>query len=86
MRNLSEEQVILEVIQKHFKRTVDSAKLFGYDGGTGSLTSRRALELIRREIPEFSHLVWIPEMLKVAVLIHRAVQFDEPILLVGTTG
>lgn len=87
LRNPSEEMVILEVIQKHFKRKVDPANLFGQDGGRGSLTSRETLELVRGPIPEeFSHLVWTPELLRMAVLVHRAMSFDEPILLVGTTG
>ncbi len=87
LRNPSEELVILEVIQKHFKRTVEAAHLFGQDGGKGSLTSRRTLELVRDVIPdEFSHLVWIPELLRMAILVHRAMLFDEPVLLVGTTG
>ena len=87
LRNQLDEEVIQEVIQKHFKRTINSSVLFGHDGGNGSLTSRRTLQLLRQSPPHgFNHLVWIPELLKMAVLLHRALQFDEPVLLVGNTG
>ena len=87
LRNRLDEEVIQEVIQKHFKRTINSAVLFGHDGGDGSLTSRQTLQLLRQSPPHgFNHLVWIPELLKMAVLLHRALQFDEPVILVGNTG
>lgn len=87
LRNPLEEVVIQEVIQKHFKRTITPSILFGHDGGKGSLTSRQTLQLLREPLPQdFNHLVWTPELLKMAVLLHRALQFDEPVLLVGNTG
>jgi midasin len=86
-RNSAEEAVILEVISKHFKRTVTPSRLFGYDGGVGSLASKQTLEVIKVPLPsEFCHLVWTPELLRMAVLVHRATQFKEPVLLVGNTG
>ena len=85
--NRLDEEVIQEVIQKHFKRTINPSVLFGHDGGDGSLTSRPTLQLLRQSPPHgFNHLVWIPELLKMAILLHRALQFDEPVLLVGNTG
>lgn len=87
LRNPSEEVVILETIKKHFKRTVNPSMLFGYDGEMGSLASEQTLQLLLGCVPEgFTHLVWTPELLKMAVLAHRAVLFDEPVLLVGNTG
>ena len=86
-RNPSEEKVILEVISKNFKRTVTPSKLFGYDGGVGSLASQQILEAIKVPLPsEFHHLVWTPELLRMAILVHRAMQFKEPVLLIGNTG
>ena len=87
LRNPVEEVVIQEVIQKHFKRPLTPSLLFGHDGGEGSLTSKQTLQLLKGPPPQdFSHLVWTPELLKMAVLLYRALQFDEPVLLVGNTG
>ena len=87
LRTRLDEEVIQEVIQKHFKRAINPLVLFGHDGGDGSLTSSQTLQLLRQSpLHGFNHLVWIPELLKMAVLLHRALQFDEPVLLVGNTG
>ena len=87
LRESQEQEIILEVLQKHFKRTVDPMKLFGLDGGSGSLASKDSLHLLKQTLPEkFTHLVWTDELLKNAVLLCRAVHFDEPVLLVGNTG
>ena len=87
MRSHQEEATILEVIQKHFKCAVSPAKLFGLDGGNGSCASQLAFRDLQKQLPHnFRHLVLTPEFLRVAVLVHRALQFDEPVLLVGNTG
>ena len=85
LRNQQEEKVILEVIQKHFKKTLDASALF--DSASGGLATRGSLELLTGPLPKgFQHLVWTPEILRMGVLVHRAIQFDEPVLLVGNTG
>lgn len=82
-----DQAVVQEVIEKHFKRQLDPAALFGVDGGEGSAASRGCLASLRTILPEgFTHLVWTDELLKVAVLLVRCLQFDEPVLLVGNTG
>ena len=87
LRNIEEQSTILEVVQKHFKRVIDPLKLFGLDGGVGSLASHHTFSLIRSTLPsDFQHLVWTDELQRMAVLVHRAIQFDEPVLLVGATG
>ena len=84
LREAADEQVVLDVIQMHFKRRVQPQQLFGQDGG---LASRDCLQLLCSPLPEaFSHLVWTAELLRMAVLAYRAVSFDEPVLLVGNTG
>ena len=35
---------------------------------------------------EFDHLVWTRNLQRMAVLVGRALQFGEPVLLVGETG
>ena len=87
LREKGDEQVVLDVIQRHFKRTVDPSQLFGLTGGQGSLASEDCLQLLQSPLPEeFSHLVWTSELLRMAVLAFRALRFDEPVLLVGETG
>ena len=87
LREVGDEQVVLDVIQKHFKRRVQPLQLFGQDGGQGSLASHDCLQVLRTTLPAaFSHLVWTAELLRMAVLTYRAISFDEPVLLVGNTG
>ena len=87
LRNVNERQIISEVIQKYFKRYVGDEQLFGFDGGEGGLTTRPILKLLHSQsLSDFSHLVWTRELIQMAVLVYRAVQFDEPVLLVGSTG
>jgi midasin len=87
LREVGDEQVVLDVIHKHFKRRVQPLQLFGQDGGQGSLASHDCLQVLRTTLPEaFSHLVWTAELLRMAVLTYRAISFDEPVLLVGNTG
>jgi midasin (ATPase involved in ribosome maturation) len=87
LRDISERQLISEVINKHFKRDVNVEQLFGFDGGQGGITTRKLLELLlSHSLDEFSHLVWTNEFVQMAVLVYRAVQFNEPVLLVGNTG
>lgn len=87
LRELCDEQVVLDVIQKHIKRKVQPRQLFGQDGGQGSLVSQDCLKLLQTTLPDgFNHLVWTEELLRIAVLTYRAVSFDEPVLLVGNTG
>ena len=87
MRDINERQLISEVINKHFKRDVNVEQLLGFDGSEGGVTTRKILKLLQsHSVDEFSHLVWTKELLQMAVLVYRAVQFNEPVLLVGNTG
>ena len=43
-------------------------------------------EVINHKCEEFAHIVWTREMKRLAVLVGRAIQFSEPVLLVGETG
>ena len=87
LRDVSERQIVSEVIKEHFKRDVSDEQLFGFDGSEGGVTTRKILKLLRsHSLDEFSHLVWTNELVQMAVLAYRAVQFNEPVLLVGNTG
>lgn len=87
LRESRDQDIVLDVIAKHFKRTVDPRVLFGLDGGEGGVATRHVLSKLRCVLPEgFGHLVWTKELLKMAVLVYRCLEFDEPVLLVGNTG
>lgn len=87
LRNNSEVTTIIAVLEKHFKRIIDPGKLFGLDEGEGSLASQQTFNLIKSTLPaDFQHIVWTDELQRMIILVHRAMQFDEPVLLVGSTG
>ena len=87
LRDASDRQVISEVISKNFKRNVSDDHLFGFDGCGGSLTTQEILKSLHsHSLSEFSHLVWTKELMQMAILVYRAISFNEPVLLVGNTG
>lgn len=86
LRNEDEVLVIKEVIEKQFKRVVDPNRLFGLSSNDG-LTTSSSVDILKSRLPDgFEHIVWTPELMRMGVLVHRAVMFQEPVLLVGNTG
>ena len=84
LRSKVEEDVIVEVISKHFKKSVDPATLFTSPGG---LATAECLNALIGPLHEgFQHLYWTPGLLRTAILLYRAIQFDEPTLMIGATG
>lgn len=87
-RNPSECKVIQEVVELHMKRKLVPDMLFGdasvqrHSTGTASLMA----EVITASLEGFKHIVWTHSMRRLAVLAGRALQFGEPVLLVGETG
>ena len=87
-RNPSECIVIQEVIEQHMKRKLDPDSLFGYPSlqrhshGISSLME----QVTTVPLEGFKHIVWTYSMRRLAVLAGRALQFGEPVLLVGETG
>lgn len=87
-RNPLECKVIQEVIEIHMKRKLDSDMLFGdatvkkhSTGLSGFMT-----DVTTASLEGFKHIVWTYNMRRLAVLAGRALQFGEPVLLVGETG
>ena len=86
VRKAEECDVIREVLEKHIKRKVDPNLLFSLDSKT-SPTTRQLLEQVTVASPAgFEHVVWTYSMRRMAVLVGQALQFGEPVLLVGETG
>ncbi len=87
-RNAQETLVVQEVIEKHMKRKINVNCLFGHPSTTklSSCSEKILSELINNCPQEFGHVVFTYNMRRLAVLVARALQFNEPILLVGETG
>lgn len=87
-RKPSECKVIQEVIELHMKRKIDIDLLFGdpslrnLSPGICSLMT----QITTASLEGFGHIVWTHSMRRLAVLAGRALQFGEPVLLVGETG
>uniref|UniRef100_A0A8C4LI47 Midasin n=1 Tax=Equus asinus asinus TaxID=83772 RepID=A0A8C4LI47_EQUAS len=73
VRKQEEVDVIREVLQKHFKKKLCPQSLFSKEN-TSTLESK------------FNHIVWTEGMRRLAMLVGRALEFGEPVLLVGDTG
>ncbi|XP_028296182.1 midasin isoform X2 [Gouania willdenowi] len=84
VRKPEEEALILSILNKHFKRTVNPETLF-----SASQVSKQFspfIDSIAGVPEEFRHVVWTDGMRRLAVLVGRALHFGESVLLVGDTG
>ncbi|XP_074625737.1 midasin-like [Acropora palmata] len=87
-RNPSECAVIQEVIELHMKRKINLDLLFG-DPSSVQLSpgiSELITQVTTSSLEGFEHIVWTHSMRRLAILAGRALQFGEPVLLVGETG
>ena len=102
VRKPEETAVIQEVIEKHFKQCkVNPERLFNLSPHTSptvlallqavvsqsaSSSSPSSSSSSSAGVAGFEHIVWTHSMRRLVVLIGQAIQFGEPILLVGDTG
>ena len=77
---------IIEVLKKHLKRDVSPDALFSLSEKTSTVTKPILESLLSKKIPGFEHIVWTYQMRKMAVLLSKACDFKEPVLLIGETG
>ncbi|XP_060907246.1 midasin [Labrus mixtus] len=84
VRKPEEESVILSILQKHFKRTVNPENLFSKKQVNNQFSP--FIDSIAGVPEEFRHVVWTHSMRRLAVLVGRALRFGESVLLVGDTG
>ncbi|XP_076652583.1 midasin [Halictus rubicundus] len=77
---------IVQVLKKHLKRDVDPDSLFSLSDKTSPVTKPILESLLSKKIPGFEHIVWTFPMRKMAVLLTKACDFKEPVLLIGETG
>ena len=93
VRKDEDAQIIRQVLEKHFKTSVDPDRLFTLSDHTSPVT-RPILEALYsdRGVVQaaagagFDHLVWTFALRRLAVLVGHAMRFVEPILMVGDTG
>ena len=95
VRKPEEAAVIQEVIEKHFKQCkVNPACLFSLSPHTSptvlallqAVVGQSSSPHLSAGVGGFEHVVWTQGMRRLAVLIGQAIQFGEPVLLVGDTG
>ncbi|CAK9810772.1 MDN1 [Anthophora quadrimaculata] len=77
---------IIQVLKKHLKRDIDPEALFSLSEKTSPVTRPILESLLSKKIPGFEHIVWTFQMRKMAVLLSKACDFKEPVLLIGETG
>ncbi|XP_066110370.1 midasin isoform X3 [Saccopteryx bilineata] len=84
VRKQEEVDVIQEVLEKHFKKKLCPQSLFSKENVL-KLLSKLSTQISTLE-SKVSHVVWTESMRRLAVLVGRALEFSEPVLLVGDTG
>ncbi|XP_042318311.1 midasin isoform X2 [Sceloporus undulatus] len=84
VRKQEEVDVIQMVIEKHFKRKLHPQHLFSEESVKKQLAKAPTWMSVMKD--KFSHVVWTQGMRRLAVLAGRALEFGEPVLLVGDTG
>ncbi|KAJ3654813.1 hypothetical protein Zmor_013972 [Zophobas morio] len=85
VRKEEEKKEIITVLQKHLKREVNPQNLFTLSDQTSPIT-KDILTKIYDNRDKFENIVWTYNMRQLAVLVAKAFQFKEPVLLVGETG
>ncbi|XP_035880357.1 midasin isoform X5 [Phyllostomus discolor] len=84
VRKQEEVEVIQEVLEKHFKKKLCPQSLFSKENVLKLLSKLSTLMSTLES--KFSHIVWTENMRRQAMLVGRALEFSEPVLLVGDTG
>uniref|UniRef100_K7FQC1 Midasin n=1 Tax=Pelodiscus sinensis TaxID=13735 RepID=K7FQC1_PELSI len=84
VRKQEEVDVIQSVLEKHFKKKLYPCSLFSEES-VRELLIKSSTQMSVMD-SEFSHVVWTLGMRRLAILVGRALEFGEPILLVGDTG
>ncbi|BFG04951.1 midasin [Drosophila madeirensis] len=87
VRTPDEHQLIERTLHANFKKTIDHQRLFDIqtERESSSPVSRHILQAIRN-FKLRGDIVWTRNMTRMAVLTAKALEFDEPVLLVGPTG
>ncbi|XP_050541449.1 midasin [Daktulosphaira vitifoliae] len=85
VRKQEEEQIIIQTLEKHFKCSLSLDRLFTLSEKS-SLVTRHILEKIQQPPLGFQQIFLSKNIRRMIVLCCKAIEFNEPILLVGETG
>ncbi|KAH8321594.1 hypothetical protein KR074_009789 [Drosophila pseudoananassae] len=87
VRSQEEHELIEKTLHGNFRKKVDLQLLFDVqtERESSSMVSRKILDAIRN-FKMRADIVWTRNMTRMAVLTAKALEFDEPVLLVGPTG
>ncbi|XP_008565442.1 PREDICTED: midasin [Galeopterus variegatus] len=84
VRKQEEVDVVQGVLEKHFKKKMCPQSLFSKENVL-RLLGKFSTQMSTLE-STFGHIVWTEGMRRLAMLVGRALEFGEPVLLVGDTG
>lgn len=84
VRNSFEVKIIEDALFTNFRKRILIENLFSLNENTSKVT-RQILENVLNH-KNFLNIVWTMDMRRMAILTAKALQFDEPVLLVGPTG
>lgn len=84
IRNESEVEIIETALFNHFRKKIVNANLFMLHENT-SMVTKGLLQKIA-DHPHYNNIVWTINIRRMAVLTGKALEFNEPVLLVGPTG
>ncbi|XP_001976018.3 midasin [Drosophila erecta] len=87
VRSQEEHELIEKTLFANFRKKVDLQTLFDIqtERESSSMVSRKILDAIRN-FKLRDDIVWTRNMTRMAVVTAKALEFDEPVLLVGPTG
>ncbi|KAH8391169.1 hypothetical protein KR215_008404 [Drosophila sulfurigaster] len=86
VRTSEELELIEKTLYGNFKKRVDLELLFDIHSKRESSAVSRDILAAIRNFKQRGDIVWTRNMTRMAVLTAKALQFDEPVLLVGPTG
>ncbi|NXX88474.1 MDN1 protein, partial [Centropus bengalensis] len=84
VRKQEEVDIIRSVLEKHFKKKIYPEALFSEES-VKKLLAKSSTHMSAMD-RDFNHVVWTRGMRRLAILVGRALEFGEPVLLVGDTG
>jgi len=87
VRNIEEDGVILDILEKVFKRRVEPEQLFSLTEKTSPVTRKLLEQLMSSHTTSiYPNVAWTMDMRRLGVLLGQAWGHKEPVLLVGETG
>lgn len=84
IRHDNEIEIIENALFNHFRKKITIENLFSLHENT-SMVTKSLLQKIA-DHPQYNNIVWTENICRMAILTGKALEFNEPVLLVGPTG